>query len=120
MLPIHNIYLFIKSQVGFLAFLIIGMVLPYYLVCRYMSKIPYIHYIFLIAITFIKLFVLNEKTQEKKYTPIAQSELTRELKRNPSGKEIYARVRFYVRSKDAALILTALSIITLAIMFQKV
>lgn len=95
-------------------------VVPYFLTTVYLSKIPHLHLLFFIVLAFIKFFVLNEKNLEKKYRPIAQSQLAKELKRNASSKEIFNRIKFYIRSKDAVIILCALAVATIAIIFGKI
>lgn len=63
--------------------------------------------------------VFEEKNIKKKLQPKVQSELTKELKRNPSGNEIYKRIKFHIKARDFSLLTTGVTVLIIAIFFEQ-
>lgn len=77
------------------------------------------HYFFLIELFLIRLLVFEEGKYKKLIRPKVQSQLARQLKKNPSGLEIERRIQFYLRARDFSLLIVGLVIIILAIAHQQ-
>jgi hypothetical protein len=84
-----------------------------------MPKIPYMHWFFILIIFLIKLLVVNEAKYQKRMKPKVQSQLTKELKKNPSNDQIFKRLIFYTRARDVNLALFGILILILAIIFNQ-
>ncbi len=115
----NYILLFFKSQYLTIFFGFIGLVLPYYLICTFMPKIPYMHWFFILVLFLIKLLVVNDKKYQKRLKPRVQSELAKELKKNPSNDLIFKRLVFYTRARDFNFALFGILILILAIVFKQ-
>jgi hypothetical protein len=109
-------WVYLKHQFLTLTLLVFFTSFPFYLLIQYGPKIPYATYFFVFIVFMLRLLVNNERALKKKYTPLAQRDLTKELKRNPSGQEIFNRVQFLMRSKDFSLLLVGLINLILGIL----
>ena len=86
-----TVMLYVRAQIFPLTLLVVFIIVPMVLVRTYLPSIPYTLYFFLILLFLIKTLVHNDSQFKKKMMPAIQSELSKELKRNPSSKEIYGR-----------------------------
>jgi|SaaInlStandDraft_5_1057022.scaffolds.fasta_scaffold154237_2 hypothetical protein len=109
------IYVYVKSQIKTLLFLILFIIGPYLLVIETMPQVPYMPYFFIFTLFMLRLLIDNPQSAKKKLTSRAQRELTKELKRNPSGSEIFKRIEFYLRCKDFSLLLAGIIILIVGI-----
>ena len=111
--------LYLKSQFKFIISGFLFILMPYYLICQFMPKIPYMHWFFILVIFLIKLLVINDAKYQKAMKPRVQSQLTKELKKNPSNDQIFKRLIFYTRARDVNLAFFGISILILAIIFNQ-
>lgn len=110
---------FFKTQLAFNTSMIAFIVLPYYLSCSMLPKIPYLHYFFLIIIFVLKIIVLDEQNYGARIKNRVTRQLLKESGKHPSRDQIFKRIEFSVRARDFSLLVAALSIITMAIIFKK-
>lgn len=111
--------IYLKTQTIPLIMFALFIITPFIMVSQYLPQIPYTLYFFLIILFLIKLLVHNDSAFEKRVKPKVQSQLAKELKRNPSSKEIYQRMAFNLKARDFTLLLTGVLVITLGILFGK-
>jgi|LUMW01.1.fsa_nt_gb hypothetical protein len=113
------IALYIKYQWKLLGLGLLLLIFPYLLICLYLPKIPYMHFLFLSLIFLIRILALNEGQTKKRLKPYIQRELAKQLRRSPSNDEIFKRIQFYIRTYDITLLLLGISIIFLSIIYQQ-
>jgi hypothetical protein len=114
-----NIVLFIKLQKLFLSLLILLIILPFSALCLYLPQVPYTQYFFFIVLLCLKAIIFNEVVLEKRFTPIVQSNLSRENGKPASSKVIFDQVQFHIKARDYSMLGTGLILLLMALLFQK-
>ena len=112
-------FLFLKQQKIFVVLLFTLIVIPFLLLAWFGPAIPYTPYFFLICLFFLKTVIFDEATLEKRLTPKVSAEMQRQNKRPPSKAEVFKRVLFHIRARDASLLISFLAIIIIGIIFDR-
>ena len=114
-----SLIIYFKAQKVQIPLSIFFIILPFLAVCLYLPFIPYMPHFFIIVLFLIKILVLDDSHYKKRIMPKVQSELAKELKKNPSSKEIYKRLQVHARSRDITLLMTGVIILCMAFGFER-
>lgn len=109
----------IKEQKLIILTLIFLVLIPYYLICIYLPKIPYMHYFFILGIFVIKLLVFNDQVYKNQLKSKVQKTLNKETGKNPSQTDIFKRIDFLIKGRNFLLLLTAIGVLAMAIFFRQ-
>lgn len=113
------VVLYFKYQALYLLFLLLVFTLPYALFLHFSHfDLPNVQYILLAVLAMSQYFFHRERDYTKKVERKVRVDLSKELSRVPSTKEIYARTRRVTRLRGTSVLLTAVSIVAVMIYFQ--
>lgn len=116
----NNIILrFFSLQKIFILNLIFFVLVPYFLVLKFLPEIPYIQYFFIVIVFCLKVLVFNEGSLKNKIKPKVYQQLYKEIGKPPSNKQIFQRVQFHISSRDISLGIVGFIIVVVAILFNR-
>ena len=116
---IYTSILYLKTQYKFIITLTLFIIIPFLLACIYLPKIPYLFYLFMIILVSLKLIVMDEKRFRDNIRPKVIKQLKKKNGKTPSNNEIFKRLKFHIASRDTSLVFIGLSLVFIAIYFNR-